>query len=78
MGSQAPSRNLIRDAEKKSSSMEPKPRRKQSANKGGLCQQRIITREVRDVVTSITVITARPAGQSQPCSEIVIGFSTVT
>lgn len=28
---------------------------------GGFCQQRIITKEVRHVVTNITVITANPA-----------------
>lgn len=41
--------------------MEPKKRRKQRATMGGLCQQRMMTKEVRQVVTSITAITANPA-----------------
>nr|GMC61817.1 hypothetical protein Iba_chr02bCG23670 [Ipomoea batatas] len=41
--------------------MEPKRRRKQRARMGGLCQQRMMTSEVRHVVTSITAITANPA-----------------
>jgi hypothetical protein len=61
MGSQAPSRNLVSEAEKYSNSIEPKKSRKQRARIGGLCQQRMITKEVRHVVTSITVITANPA-----------------
>lgn len=51
----------MRDAEKYRASMEPKTRRKARARRGGLCQQRIMTRDVRHVVTSITVITAKPA-----------------
>ena len=45
--------------------MEPKKRRKARARKGDLFQQRIITREVRHVVTSITDITAKPAGEQK-------------
>lgn len=41
--------------------MEPKKMRKLRARSGGLRQQRIITNDVREVVTSITVITASPA-----------------
>lgn len=41
--------------------MEPKARTKASASRGGLCQHRIITKDVRQVVTIITVITAKPA-----------------
>lgn len=65
IGSQAPSRNLISAAEKYRLSMEPKKRRNARANNGDLCQQRIITRDVRQVVTSITVMTASPVLQEQ-------------
>lgn len=41
--------------------MDPKKRRKHKARSGGLCQQRMITNDVRQVVTSITAITANPA-----------------
>jgi hypothetical protein len=41
--------------------MDPKKSRKARARTGGLCQNRTITRDVRNVVTSITVITASPA-----------------
>ena len=60
MGNQAPSRNLMSDAEKYSNSIDPKKSRKQRATNGRLFQQRIITKKVRQVVTSITVITANP------------------
>uniref|UniRef100_A0A0A9CT27 Si660001f06 n=1 Tax=Arundo donax TaxID=35708 RepID=A0A0A9CT27_ARUDO len=40
--------------------MDPKKRRKAKARIGGLCQHRTMTRDVRNVVTSITVITASP------------------
>lgn len=40
--------------------MEPKKNIKQMARKTLLCQHRIITRDIRQVVTSITVITAKP------------------
>jgi len=60
MGTQAPSRNLIRDAEKYSASMDPKKNMKQMARKILLCQHNTITRDIRQVVTSITVMTAKP------------------
>lgn len=41
--------------------MEPKKKRKQRAKNGDLCHLKIMTKEVRHVVTSITVITAKPA-----------------
>ncbi|KAF5805632.1 hypothetical protein HanXRQr2_Chr05g0211631 [Helianthus annuus] len=44
--------------------MEPKKSRKQRAKIGGLCQQRMITNDVKHVVTSITAITANPAKKS--------------
>lgn len=40
--------------------MEPKKNIKQMANNTLLCQQRTMTRDMKQVVTSITVITARP------------------
>jgi len=60
MGTQAPSRNLIRDAEKYSASMDPKKNMKQMARKILLRQHTTITRDIRQVVTSMTVITAKP------------------
>lgn len=45
--------------------MDPKKRRKHKARSGGLCQQRMITNDVRQVVTSITAITANPANNSK-------------
>lgn len=44
--------------------MEPKARRNVRARNGGLFQHRIMTREVRHVVTNITDITARPASHA--------------
>lgn len=41
--------------------MEPKKNMKPRANKTLLFQHKMITRDIRHVVTSITVITARPA-----------------
>lgn len=61
MGSQAPSLNLVSEAEKYSNSIEPKKSRKVIAIIGGFCQQMMITKDVRHVVTNITVITANPA-----------------
>ena len=60
IGTHAPSRNLIREAEKKSTSMVPKNTTKHIARKMFLCQQRTITRDIKQVVTSITIITAKP------------------
>lgn len=60
IGTHAPSRNLIREAEKYRASMEPKKKMKQMARKIFLCQHKIMTRDIRQVVTSMTVITARP------------------
>lgn len=40
--------------------MEPKKKMKQMARKIFLCQHKIMTRDIRQVVTSMTVITARP------------------
>ena len=45
--------------------MDPKRRRKAKASRGGLCQHTTMTRDVRIVVTSITVITASPAEDSE-------------
>lgn len=61
LGTQAPSKNLIRVAEKKSASMEPKKTTKHTARIMLLFQQRTITRDIKQVVTSITVMTANPA-----------------
>lgn len=61
IGSHAPSRNLMRDAEKYSNSMDPKKTRKERATNGGFLQQSMMTKDVRQVVTNITAITANPA-----------------
>lgn len=60
MGTHAPSRNLMRDAEKYSASMEPKTNIKQMARTILLCQHKTITRDIKQVVTSMTVMTANP------------------
>lgn len=59
-GTHAPSRNLIREAEKYKASIAPKNKTKQIARRTLRCQHRTITRDIKQVVTSITVITARP------------------
>lgn len=45
--------------------MEPKKNIKQMARMTLLCQQRTITRDIRQVVTSITVITAKPVPEEK-------------
>lgn len=61
----------MREAEKYSSSMDPKKSRKHKATSGGLCQQRMITNDIRQVVTSITAITANPAIDRKPNVKIM-------
>lgn len=61
MGSQAPSRNFMSEEEKNKASIDPKTTKNASARRGELCQHKIMTKDVRQVVTNITVITAKPA-----------------
>jgi hypothetical protein len=61
IGTQAPSLNLMSAAEKYSASMVPKNTMKPIARNMLLFQHEIITRDIRHVVTSMTVITANPA-----------------
>jgi len=61
IGTQAPSLNLISAAEKYSASIVPKNTIKPIARNMLLCQHKTITRDIRHVVTSMTVITANPA-----------------
>jgi len=60
IGTQAPSLNLMSAAEKYSASMVPKNTMKAIARNMLLCQHKTITRDIRHVVTSMTVITANP------------------
>ncbi|MFS7958743.1 hypothetical protein Hanom_Chr08g00682301 [Helianthus anomalus] len=60
IGTHAPSRNFIREAEKYKASIVPKSTTKPIARKTLWCQHRTITRDVKHVVTNITVITAKP------------------
>lgn len=62
-GTQAPSRNLIKEAEKYRASIAPKKTTKQIAQKTLRFQHKTITRDIKQVVTSMTVITAKPAPQ---------------
>ena len=45
--------------------MDPKKNIKQIARRMLLCQHRTMTRDIRQVVTSITVITAKPAQEEK-------------
>jgi len=70
-GTQAPSRNFITEAEKYSASMDPKKNMKATARKTLLPQQSMMTRDIRQVVTSITVITAKPAPTKDPKQQYI-------
>ena len=59
-GTQAPSRNLMREAEKYRASKAPKNTTNPIAKKTLRFQHKTITRDIKQVVTSITVITAKP------------------
>ena len=61
IGTQAPSRNLMREAEKLRASMDPKKSRKNIASIILLCQHIMITNDVKQVVTSKTVMTTEHA-----------------
>lgn len=59
-GTHAPSKNLIKEAEKYKASIVPKKITKQTARRTFWCQHKTITNDIKQVVTSITVITAKP------------------
>lgn len=63
-GAHPPSGTLIKDAEMYTASIDPKKRRKHTARKMLRRQTITITSVIKKVVTSITVITARPVAQS--------------
>ena len=65
IGTHAPCRNLIREAEKKRASMEPNMKTNPSARRTFWCQHSTITIDIKQVVTSITVITAKPVVKSK-------------
>lgn len=56
---------MIREAEKKSNSMVPKNKMKHRAKKMFLCQHRTITRDIKQVVTNMTIMTAKPVAIEQ-------------
>ena len=59
IGTHAPSKNLIREAEKYKASIVPKNITKQSARRTLLRQHKTITNDIKQVVTSMTVMTAK-------------------
>jgi len=71
IGTHAPCRNLIREAEKKRASMVPNMKTNPSARRTFWCQHSTITSDIKQVVTSITVITAKPVVQSKVCHILV-------
>jgi len=60
MGTHAPLRNFTIDAEKYKDSISPKKTKKQNATEMLFFQHNTITKDIKHVVTSITVITAKP------------------
>ena len=61
IGTQVPSKNLMREDEKLRASKDPKKSRKNIASIILLCQHIMITNDVRHVVTKKTVMTAKHA-----------------
>ncbi|MFS8032094.1 hypothetical protein Hanom_Chr17g01553571 [Helianthus anomalus] len=70
-GTHAPSRNLIKDAEKYIISIEPKKNINPRAKKTLFRQHRTITSDIRQVVTNITVITAKPVHKPKKQTSIL-------
>ncbi|MCD9642603.1 hypothetical protein HAX54_029486, partial [Datura stramonium] len=60
IGTHAPSNNLIKEAEKYKASIDPKKIGKQIARKTLWCQHKTITNDIKQVVTSMTVMIAKP------------------
>lgn len=56
---QVPSTNLMREAEMQRASIDPKKSRKHTASRTLFSQHLMITNDVRQVVTSITEMTAK-------------------